>query len=380
MSIHINLISDHLTPALITVLADKPNISCIYLIHTGAHYEVLANKLKRFYYSKNINSVELIQVNNPNAYADVRQQAEKIYERISKTHPTEYLYLNATGGTKPFAFAFAQAFDKRQQRSVAIYVDGHDNQIVFLTDDQSLKPFKQSEVLSIEDYLKLYEFEFSDNFDQYEKVDKYKTLTQKLAKHFKRSPGALPSINSLIQESGFNNGYLEVVHLSKPPFKALTEILTLLHDNELIIYDGKTITVRSVEDARYICGGWYEELIYFAAEEAELTEVKLNLEAADRNELDVVAINQNTLMIVEAKTINWKQPGAQSVVLNKLDTINRSYGGRFAKAVIMSAHPASAKLKERIEHHRNLQLVETCDYQRLIKFFKDFKNTTEGKQ
>ena len=139
----------------------------------------------------------------------------------------------------------------------------------------------------------------------------------------------------------------------------------------------------------YLGGGWFEELIYLAAHEADIEYIALSLKGHQidnrkaihkdnvKNELDVVLVNNNHMMIVEAKTVNWKSPGSGQNVTLKLDSLTADLGGPFAKGLLASALEFNDSTRDRLNFKSNLTPYRVTSYQLMLNYLKEWKATTD---
>lgn len=394
--IYINLISKQLIANVIPTLSNKENIKKIYLVLAGNMFEDKANSLEKYYRSKGLQDIEIFHCLEPNDYYSLRRKAKGLFRDIKTFHPDDSIVLNATGGTKPMSLAFTQEFDNLREKSMAIYMDTDNKKITILSDLDGLPNLPYKSVLDIEDYLRLNGFAadvWVDNFSQdHDPILSRFDLSQTLISAANRPEQPISALNKICQKTNFSqNGkiFLPEVEIGFNPSVKLTQILELAAEHGMIRWQNQTVTFKSEEAARYLGGGWFEELIYLAAHDAGIEHIALSLKGHQinnsnasqednvTNELDVVLLNNNQMMIIEAKTVNWKSPGSGQSVTLKLDSLTADLGGPFAKGLLASALEFKDSTRDRINIKSNLIPYRVVSYQILLNYLKEWKVKTD---
>jgi hypothetical protein len=388
MSIHINLLSAQMIPNTIPILAMKESVKKVYLVVAGSEFGHKAEHLKQFYQRNGIADVEAFYCPDPNDYYSLRYKAQELFDDIQAFYPGQQVILNATCGTKPMSFAFVRQFDNPDENSLAIYVASNSNQIIFLSDSDKLNNVDTSSVMTIDDYLYLNMFQVSDK--TYKSCDSDVTgralVSKSILKLATDYPKLISLINHLTQESCFSRSSLfqPTVPLSKKPHGTVEELFSILKYEGLIQHTSNSITFESPDAARYIGGGWFEELIYLAAIDAGIEDVALNVSgnlinsdgeiSRVQNELDVVLLHNNHMMIIEAKTANWKNAiNAGQEAMSKLDSLSQYYGGSDTKALIATFYSLPEEVQQRVESMRHISPLNVETYEQLVETFKSWK-------
>ncbi|MDN3651365.1 DUF1887 family CARF protein [Thalassotalea ponticola] len=392
MTIHINLLSAQTIPNTIPILAMKPSVQKIYLVVAGNDFVGKAQHLKQFYKRNDIDDVEIFSCPDANDYYSLRYKAKELFDNIQAFYPGQQVILNATCGTKPMSFAFVRQFDDPSENSLAIYVAANSNQIIFLSDSDKLKNVDTSSVMTIDDYLYLNMFQLQKKTGTScdDDVQARASITKSILQLATEYPKLISLINHLAQKSCFNRpSYFQpMVPLANTPRGTVAELFAILEYQGLIQYTDTSITFDSPEVARYIGGGWFEELIYLAAIEAQVEEVALNVTgklisddgeiSSVQNELDVVLLHNNHMMIVEAKTANWENSvSSGQEAMSKLDSLSQQYGGSDTKALIAIFYPLPEQVAQRIESIRHLSALHVQTYEQLVETFKNWKHQSD---
>ncbi len=126
----------------------------------------------------------------------------------------------------------------------------------------------------------------------------------------------------------------------------------------LVNITGKQVTFRDSETQFFCAGGWLERVTHamvsrLAGEISELQDTAHSLEVNRkvagqnvRNELDVVALVNNGLYVIECKTKQYAR-GEGNQVLYKLDSLAERLGGGKGRAALVTFYPISMAAKRR---------------------------------
>lgn len=157
--------------------------------------------------------------------------------------------------------------------------------------------------------------------------------------------------------------------------QSLQWLLDELASNKLIEFDGKNINFLS-EKNRFFCnGGWLEETTFaivkrLSTELPIIQDVKHSVEIARavdsknvRNELDVVALVNNKLHVIECKTKRFDSSDGNHTIY-KLDSIVNRLGGIKARAALVSFYPLN-KAEMRRAKENDIEVFSVSDLQDL---------------
>lgn len=390
MAVHINLTSQQLIPNVIPVMSQLQDVTQVYLVVAGRTYRDSAEHLSNFYKKKGIANVDLFYCEDANDFRTLKKQARMLFDTIKTRYPDDHIVLNATGGTKPMSIAFSTVFDDVQQKSIPIYTDSINKRVVVLNDNEYFDDLPYSDVFNIEDYFYLNRFEVitSSGIGRSSVWDR-QNVTKEIMQIARHNPQAISFMNGLVAKTDFTNhdNSYGLVELSKAPPKVYVDFLEQVEKHGLIKVMGTTIQFSSPEAARYLGGGWFEELIYLAAQDAGISEVRLNIvgafitresEKKVFNEFDVVLLQNNQMMIIEAKTTNWsnKQAPGQATAV-KLDSLTQLYGGSFGKGILATLFPLTENIETRISALRNVSILHVRDFESLVDMLSSWKKSLE---
>ncbi|MEZ9329523.1 DUF1887 family CARF protein [Vibrio breoganii] len=389
MAIHINLLSEQLIPNVIPTLSDKINVTKMYIVVAGESLQYKANHLKDFYQGKGIEEVEFFQCEDPNDFYALKFKAAELYKNIKAFYPEETIALNATCGTKPMSLAFTMEFDNLEQFSMPLYTDTINKRVIILNDNEKLDFLPYSDVLNIQDYFNLNHFDVHEQrFEDFAQMRDRESLTKQIMNAARNFPKAVSAMNAICQRTNFNDDakFDNTAQLKYTPKGDLKAILSTAQNHGLLKYTNEYVTFESADAARYLGGGWFEDLIYLAAEKAGIDKVALNVEGhlmSQRdgkpvlNEFDVVLMHNNQMKIVEAKTVNWdysEGQGQQATL--KLDSLTNTYAGTFGSGTIASVFPFTQRIEDRISALRSIEGLHVTSFKQLIGHLEQWKNST----
>ena len=381
MIIHINIISHQLLPNVISTLVNWEQLhqhQAIKVILIQGD-ETLSDKTKtlyNFYQHLGINDVEIEYCHTSMDYALLYQHAKTLFEHLRNDYPDAMLALNATGGTKPMSIAFTQVFDQLEQQSMVIYTDTEHQKITILNPNADKLPsLPYHSVLDIENYLYLNNFKLNSLIDnqslEHETILTRKTFSQSLLVLFERNRGLLRMMNALCQQTNMGHPFAPFcpnVILNSAPKDKFYDLLTACQHQGLLTFTKIDITFTNKESARYLGGHWLEEVVYCTAIDAGIEHVAMSVEGSwdnaalssstqAENELDVVLVNNNQMMLIECKTLDWQQHNLGQSVTLKLDSLHRQLGGSLSQGMLISVCELGSKNQQRIDNSRNLTSV-----------------------
>ena len=215
-----------------------------------------------------------------------------------------------------------------------------------------LVPFDRSNLkladkLKIKDFVAISGAEIEDiaNHGIVEKA--YRDLGAKWAADHADLGHALSQLNYLAAKTNEHTLKSEALNRSQQNDIALQTLIDDLEEAKIATRNGDILEFTS-EDARFFAnGGWLEEYVYGTLltlkkdiptlqDAAQGVEIVRNVTSGKvRNELDVVALANNKLHLIECKTKKF-QPGEGNNVVYKLDSLAELLGGMDARALLVS--------------------------------------------
>lgn len=297
-------------------------------------------------------AVEL-KVENEHSLQALIQQ----YESWLLLHQDDEIIVNLTGGTKPMSIAAYQVFSSYGFR--CFYQNLNPNQIIWLDDESIISDIGNK--ISLERYLKSYQFDIVKKQQLKDIPQHYKAYAKLIYAELSKA-GRYEDTCRLISKLN--------AHAAKPKISDLKNF-ALTHAEEAFIthlsletglfkLKAHTIEWDDEEDRAFIAGGWIEYLTADLIRGQNCRDISLSVEIAKGTqrakaktyqEIDVMAMQQQQLLIVECKTVNWKNVADASEAIYKLSALS-DIGGLNTKAAFVSLYdlPEAAKTRA-AEHH-----------------------------
>lgn len=281
------------------------------------------------YLSKYINESKVVCVNE-NSIDDLKEKVRKL---LSEWEHSSFA-VSITGGTKIMSLA-SYDFFKEQENCEIFYQPLNQNL-------QKLYPayadFSVSQLLTLEEYMKAHGISFKYNNKCLMNYEFNSTVYEKVIKD---NRDAIKPIIALQNNSYFKNIFKRkdsVNLLQVPDEKFVTPEGNPINKDEVIDAVkafGLDIENLSRDELRYITGGWFEEFVYQKVKvENKLSDenIALNVhieKGHDKNELDVVYIQNNRLHVIECKSFLEGSEGTWVLndALYKLQAIMKSKFG-----------------------------------------------------
>lgn len=304
----------------------------------------------------------------------ILQSANGIIQSIRQKNPEAHFILNATGGTKLMSAGFTAAVGPIGE---VIYCDTEHGVIEYLQPADHPPIRLDKGLLDIKAHLNIQGLDMGEvasaNPEWITAAKSRSALTNYL---FTSSRGKrdflLSKLNGIAhkfwRQTKSGHSVFEATQPfkdSNPAFLKLTEQISKaglwqIHD--------ESVTAASEDAARYLKGGWLEELMALQmltiAEQYRIPPAHWSVgvkvrpaasidEAKDLNELDLVIIWRNKMLVVECKTATMNQKGEDQNITNKLDAIGHYIGGIFTDKWLLSAQKVTP---ESVLMHRCEQL------------------------
>lgn len=281
-------------------------------------------------------------------YGQLVDFAMGVHEQLTTNYPNARIIYNATGGNKLMALAFSQWFGSGEQHDM-IYSDTANRRIEHLSAGrESIEPMES--VLSLDLYLNAQGKTVRSRQDTdekwLEKAQLRKPATRFIAENASKIGGLVALFNKWYAPDNQGNVVPNVLRLDHPPRGDWRQALELLEQGQ-VLERGESAQEwfpRSSDAAVYLSGAWLEEFVWFAAKDAGAGDVGLSVEVTDnadnksdiRNEMDVVAVHNNRLLMIECKTGNLARDRKDEDIIYKLDSLRDQAGGLLGTAALVS--------------------------------------------
>lgn len=288
---------------------------------------------------------EPMYVTNENSLKLLNEQFSKLIE----DNIEDELIANITGGLKTIGISLYQQFSNWGFRT--FYCDFDTSQLIWLDDETVVSNIGSK--ISLTQYLRAYQYRIANKTKLSELPKPYKDyaniLYQELCKSGKYDQvcDLIGKIHALTQDKPFDN-----VLFSKD------EILFLSHlekETGLFVLENDKIIPNNQEVKKLMSGGWFEIVVAAALSRDVYRDIHLNVKFEKstrrknkfvRQELDVMAMCQDKLLIVECKAKKWKNTSDASDSIHRLSSLSR-VGGLNTLPVFVSLINISDEAKTR---------------------------------
>lgn len=315
----------------------------------------------------------------------LHQQAEQVAERVAEHLHGRAITVNLTGGTKLMTLAVTQTLaalldtGAEATRPHLVYTDTAHRRLDWLAPVPRSEPMHS--VLKLDDLLLAQGYrQVSDA----ERADRQRAAQERadLTRWLGDQAGSLArffgSVNALAQEASHDGRPFQPEQwLQFPPGGRAAEWLSRARDASLIDWRGdECVRFLSVQAARYMGGGWAEELVWLKAAGSRWDggwAPGLKLEHADsgsQNELDTVLLHGNRLLVVESKAERAGHKTADRIY--KLAQLSRQIGGAFAQALLVSARELRDEHRRRAGEY-GVQVLCGAELSRLGAWLRDWQ-------
>lgn len=388
MKVHICLISDQLLANFLPLKLERPDK--VFIIDTqytkkkglSERFEILSQGL-------GVETVRAQKLAPDDDFTQLHEYFLHLSEEIKLLQADE-LTLNLTGGTKLMALAAYEMLKKKCHR--VIYTNTGKGKVDELNEHKTVE---LPGLLTIEEYLISYGVSpknYNNKSAQWlEKINQRKTLTEMLADFFAGKGNHLLlgdlnyTVNKAIEKRNSATGGWEE-YLAKPTQKMKKinnenhrKLLQEIQAAGLIDYDGhETITLKSIDAARYLGGFWLEEHVYFVAHDVGVDEVRcgqsIQWEKKARNELDIVIIHNNRLLIIECKTAKFGERQKDDQIIYKLDSIAEDLRGLYGRKWLISVRGVNDRNTLNRARSQGVEVISGGEIRNLKKMISNWKN------
>ncbi len=318
---------------------------------------------QKVYLSNAIKGVSSSETVNAYNFEDIVKRSEKIINEYTDHE----IILNFTGGTKIMSLASFITFYNKNFK--CIYVDTENHEIKQYQHGKLPVINKQTVILDFDNYLILsghnirnsrtlsYDQQVSSSICNFY-MQNYNYCSNLIKKAAKNENGKKENLNYKVSDG---TSYME----KKP--------------NECILYfekKGKTLgsfTLSGRDSAKFLTGGWVEDYVFQMSKDSrKFSDVRKNVNiewregfyfnpAFGKNELDVVCMIGPNPIIIECKS-----GSVTSEQIYKLKSIRDEFGGRYAKAIIVSYFKVDKGIAVKANEN-NIDIVLLKNYSDYIK-------------
>lgn len=295
--------------------------------------------------------VENLNIKNEHSLKALNQQ----YEAWLEQHFDDEIIVNITGGTKLMSISAFTVFGSYGFR--CFYQNINPSQMVWLDDESTVSGIGQK--IPLELYLRSYQFNVDKKIKLADISREYKDYADFWHEELSRA-GWFDDIARLISKLNAHTSEKKIKADELKHFSFNEEEQEVLQDLSQAtgLFKIKSSQEISCEqkDRAFLNGGWLEVLVADCLRGADFRDICQSVEIAKstqrhnshtRQEIDVMAMRQDKLYIIECKTINWeKKKSEASASIYKLSSLSH-IGGLNTQAIFVSLYdlPASAKTR-----------------------------------
>lgn len=319
--------------------------------------------------------VELFAIDDPRDIEHIRTRTMELLEDIDNDQTVGEIALNATGGTKLMSMACFEVF--RAYEKPIFYIHPQHDDLIWLYPSHWPKH-------QLADKAKLHHFlpahgATVEGRGNVSVLPAWKALTTQLINGISRYSNPIRTLNWYAYQAQEKHTLSVKLKYDHQIWTEFQQMLDLFIHAGILSIQRQQIRFAN-EDARFFAnGGWLEQHVYalimtLRKQNKTIQDLAQSLEVsrigyqgkAIYNELDVAALADNRLYIIECKTKQFKhvpnrKHSSGADTLYKLDTLKDLYGGLQAQGMLVSYLPLSAADKRRA---RDLQ-IKVCDSQQL---------------
>lgn len=277
---------------------------------------------------------------------------QALYKQFStwlEKHLDDEIVVNITGGTKLMSLAAYQVFSEWGFR--CFYCNKESSQLIWLDDESTIENIGSK--IGLKQYLLTYQYRITNKSTLAQIPKSYKEyanlLYEELCKAGKYNSTCtfIGKIHALTQDKPSNNiSFTSEEEIFLRHLEKSTDLFE--HKNDKIIC--KTEDVRKM-----MCGGWLEILVADSMRGNNYRDINIGVsfekstQRADKStkqELDVMAMYQDKLLIVECKAKKWENTAQASESIYKLKALS-DIGGLNTLPVFVSLRDVPADAKTR---------------------------------
>ncbi len=298
------------------------------------------------------------------------QQIRNILKHIFNENKDNTLVFNASSGYRMMVLVTLEHFTSQSMN--AFVVDKFTNTLHWLHPSQSDSLILDSQLKTAE-YLKLFSSQVLNKGKTTAETQARQELTAWLVDNIDIFGSSLAAMNHIAMRADVTLQYHMDKHHSRK--KHLQQILSRFADVGILNIKHHNVVFKDEESRFYANGGWLENHVYSCLYQMRnsrscISDLSKGMEIVRaqgtvKNEIDVVAMANNKLHLIECKTRKFTNknhantPGADAIY--RLDTLKESMGGNSGKAMLVSYQKLSRYTEQRAKDLG----IYCCSYKQL---------------
>lgn len=278
------------------------------------------------------------------------------------------IIINITGGTKLMSLAAYQLFNEWGFR--CFYCDKDQAQLIWLDDESAISNIGSK--MGLEQYLRAYRYKITKKTPLAKIPKSYKSYANVLYQELCK----LGKYDSTCKLIGKIHGLMQDNPIVIKEFNQ-DEIALLEHlqrESGLFNYTNNTIICQDNEVRKFLCGGWLEVIVADSLRGNDCHDIcqSVYFERSTQRqgksvlqELDVMAMHQDKLLLIECKAKNWHGNTSEAFeAIYKLGSLS-DIGGLNTMAVFVSLYNLTDAAKTRAAENGVRVISGQSDFQAL---------------
>lgn len=344
MHVHVGIL-DQDPVRLITPIFDSRS-ECNHMVFIGApHAKPMYDRLKGILTEHKV-TAEFFEVDFETDISAINERLQTLAKRLKQE--AEIIKFNASCGLRHLLLTTYEVF--RSYEWPIFVVEPQTDRLCWLY-PMELDERQLQDHLNIQNYLAIFgaRCEFPEQDIPQHLDDKLHQLGQRWASHALELGPGLATLNYLATTCR-KEQVLDVALTEKQQgYKELAELISDLVETKIASYKDGVLTFKSEDARRFANGLWLENLVHSTLRKIQsqlptIQDHSLNVQVYRdhegrevRNELDVAAVVNNKLHIIECKTKGMRDDGDDT--LYKLESLRDLLGGLQARAMLVSFRP-----------------------------------------
>lgn len=303
------------------------------------------------------------------------QQLRDCFDRVAKQHSD--IVANVTGGTKPMSIAAHASFSAHGHGVFYFRPDG--SQIQWLH-PLSRASHTSTPPLSLKTFFAAHGVQLVE-LNRDPPAQNHGQAAAALLRAVLGRPELIQLLNRYANSlEGNANATLNARQRDQ-----LGPVFEILCRHGMAHGDRRQPTFKTHQESVFARGGWLEEYVFLLVKRlcsqiSGVQDLAMNVkihhgkdgQINNPNELDVVLLRNNTLYVIECKTVRFSsKPHEAKNIIYQLDSIIRVIGGQYARAMLLSSDEIGKGNSERAQQYRiNVQAGD--DLARLEATLADF--------
>ncbi|MDQ6962516.1 MAG: DUF1887 family CARF protein [Mariprofundaceae bacterium] len=277
---------------------------------------------------------------------DIEHVQQRVFDLLEEDLSS--IALNATCGTKPMSIAAYEVF--RGFELPIFYVHPETNRLIWMYPKE--KPSQNlSHRIRLPQFLLAQGVKMDDVLHRQSVSKAWREVTARLIEGMKNFAPPLGTLNYLAAHTDQN--LCVDISKDKRSWQALQQLIEVFAQAGVLQQDKHLLHFPDEKSRFFVNGGWLEQHVFSVLQTVRkqcpsIHDVGQGLQVKRgtvKNEIDVAFLCNNNLHVIECKTKQFKESGAEAVY--KLDSLAPDLGGIRAKTMLVSFQALGSEHQER---------------------------------